>query len=71
MKQDTACNSTSTSYNPLVLLQLIEKTVLAHIEYQYPFATVYDQELSFYTFHQGSMTNPQWYELFNTKFDVS
>ena len=56
-KQDTAWNATSTSYNPLVLLQLIDKTVLAHIEDQYPFATVYGQELAFYKFYQLSMDN--------------
>ena len=71
MNQDTAWNATSTSYDPLVLIQLIEKTVLAQTEDQYPFATVYDQELTFYTFHQWSMTNPQWYERFNKKVDVS
>ena len=30
-------------YNPLALLRLIEKTVLAQTEDQYPFATIYDQ----------------------------
>ena len=70
MKQDTACNVTSTSYEPIFLIQLIEIAVLAQIEEKYPFATVYDQELTFYTFHQGSMTNPQWCECFNTKSDV-
>ena len=71
MKQDTVWNATGTSYNPLVLLQLIEKIVLAYIEKQYLFATVYYQELAFCTFHQVSMTNLQWYERFNTKVDVS
>jgi hypothetical protein len=32
---------------------------------------VYDQELSFYLFKQENMSNPQWYERFNTKVDVS
>jgi hypothetical protein len=39
-------------------------------EDQYPFATVYDQELAFYSFRQDSLSNPQWYERFNTKVDV-
>ena len=56
-KQDTAWNATSTSYNPLVLLQLIDKTVLAQTEDQYLFATVYGQELAFYKFYQCSMAN--------------
>ena len=45
--------------------------MLAQIEYQYPFATVYDQELNLYMFFQGSMSNPQFYECSNTKVDVS
>ena len=49
---------------------MIEKTILSQTEDQYPFATVYDQELSFYSFRQETMSNPQWYERFNTKVDV-
>jgi hypothetical protein len=40
------------------------------LEDQYPFATVYDQELGFYSFWQETMSNPQWYKKFNTKVDV-
>ena len=71
INQDTAWNSISTSYNPLILLKLIEKTILAQIEDQYLFATIYNQELILYNFCQDSMSNPQWYEHFNTNFDVS
>jgi hypothetical protein len=70
MKQDTEWTNVSTSYDPLNLYCLIERTVLAQTEDQYPFATVYDQELSFYSFRQDTLSNPQWYELFNTKVDV-
>jgi hypothetical protein len=70
MKQDTDWNTLSTSYDPLTLFRLIEKTVLAQTEDQYLFATVYDQELAFYSFKQESLSNPQWYERFNTKVDV-
>jgi hypothetical protein len=70
MKQDTDWNTVSTSYDPLTLYRLIEKTVLAQTEDQYPFATVYDQELAFYLFKQESLSNPQWYECFNTKVDI-
>jgi hypothetical protein len=45
MKQDTDWNTVSTSYDPLTLNQLMERTVLAQTEDQYPFATVYDHEL--------------------------
>jgi hypothetical protein len=60
----------STSYDPLTLYPLIERTVLAQTEDQYPFATVYDQELSFYSFRQETLSNTQWYERLNTKVDV-
>jgi hypothetical protein len=43
---------------------------MALSEGQYPFATVYDQELAFYSFRQESLSNPQWYKRFNTKVDV-
>ena len=43
---------------------------MAQIKDQYPFAIVYEQELSLYGFHQNALTNDQRYEKFNTKFDV-
>jgi hypothetical protein len=70
MNQDTDWNTVSISYDPLTLYRLIERTVLAQTEDQYMFATVYDQELS-YSFKQDNLSNPQWYERFNTKVDVS
>jgi hypothetical protein len=71
MKQDTDWAVVSTSYEPLTLYRLIERTILAQTEDQYPFATLYDQEFSFYSFKQETLSNPQWYEIFNTKVDVS
>jgi hypothetical protein len=71
MNQDTDWNTVSILYDPLTLYRLIERTVLAQTEDQYPFATVYDQKLSFYSFNQDNLSNPQWYERFNTKVDVS
>jgi hypothetical protein len=70
MKQDTEWTNVSTSYDPLTLYHLIERTVLAQTEDRYPFATLYDQELSFYSFRQETLSNPQWYERFNTNVDV-
>ena len=70
MKQDTEWNVVSTSYEPRTLYRLVEKTVLGQTEDQYPFATVYNQELGFYAFRQDTVSNPQWYERFNTKVDV-
>jgi hypothetical protein len=69
-KQDTDWYAASTSYNPLELYRLIKKTALVQMEDQYQFATVYDQELNFYSFQQETMSNPQWYKKFNTKVDV-
>jgi hypothetical protein len=71
MKQDMDWNTVSISYDPLTLYRLIERTVLAQTEDQYLFATVYDQELSCYLFKQDNLSNPQWYERFNNKVDVS
>ena len=71
MKQDTNWEVVSTSYNPLSLYRLIERTILAQTEDQYPFATVYDQEMGLYAFRQETVTNAQWYERFNTKVDVA
>jgi hypothetical protein len=70
MKQYREWAIVSTSYDPLTLYRLIEQTVLAKTEDKYPFATVYDQELSFYLVKQEILSNHQWYELFNTKVDV-
>ena len=45
-------------------------TVMGQTYDQYPFATVYNQELGFYASRQDNMSNPQWYERFNTKVGV-
>ena len=71
MKHDPDWKSASESYDPLTLMKLIEKTVLAQTEDQYPFATVYEQECTLYSFNQQTLSNEQWYERFNTKIDVS
>jgi hypothetical protein len=74
MKHDPDWAATNISSDPLQLMNLIEKTILAQTEdhHSYPYATVYEQELAFYHgFHQGKLTNEQWYEKFNTKVDVA
>jgi hypothetical protein len=62
MKQDMEWTNASTSYDHLTLYRLIERTVLAQTENKYPFKTVYEQELSFYSFRQETLSNPQCYE---------
>ena len=69
-KQYIEWNVVITSYDPLILYRLIENTVLEQTEDQYPFATVYNQELGFYEFRQDTLSSPQCYERFNTKVDV-
>lgn len=70
LKQDTTWDAVSKAYDPLALYRLIEKTILAQTDDQYVFATVYDQQLALYGFHQGKLTSAQYYEKFNTKVDV-
>jgi hypothetical protein len=68
MKQDTEWNTVSISCDPLTLYRLIERMVLAQTEDQYPFATVYDQELGLYAakqdpclMHSGTnASTPKW-----------
>ena len=57
MKHDPDWTTASESYDPLTLLRLIEKTILAQTEDQYPYATVYEQECALYTFTQATLTN--------------
>jgi hypothetical protein len=59
MKQDTDWAVVSTSYDPKTLYLLIERTILAQTEDQYPFATVYDQDFLFYSFKQETSSNRQ------------
>jgi hypothetical protein len=70
MKHDIDWIPASTSYNPLTLFALIEKTILAQTEDQYPYATVYEQESTLYSFSQNTLSNEQWYERFNTRINV-
>ena len=49
---------------------MIEKTFLGQTDDQYPFATVYNQELGVYTFRQDNLSKLKWYEKFNTKVNV-
>ena len=70
MKYDTDWDNGSTSYDPLHIIALINKTVLAQTEDQYTFATVYEQECSIYSFIQNTLSNEQWYERFNIKLDA-
>ena len=56
MKHDPNLDTARTSYNPLKWINLIEKTIFAQTEDQYPLATLYEQEVAFYSFHQHNLT---------------
>ena len=62
MKHDPDWIATSTSYDLLIIFKLVEKKILAQTSDQYPFATVYEQEMSLICFHHNVLTNDQWYK---------
>ena len=70
MKYDAYWDNTSMSYDPLRILALIDKTVLAQTEHQYPFGTVYEQECSINSFSQNTLIIKQCYERFIINIDV-
>ena len=70
MNQETYWTTVLQDYEPLALIDLIEKAVLAQTEDHYLFAIVYAQEISLYGFHKNILTNDHWYDRFNTKVDV-
>ena len=70
MKYDPDWYKSSTSYNPLQLLLLIDMTFLDQTKNQYPFAMFYEQECSIYSFSHNTFSNEKWYEWFSTNVDV-
>jgi hypothetical protein len=70
MKHDANWTTASESYDPLTLLRLIERTILAQTEDQHPCATVCEQESTLCSFSQNTLINEQWHKRFNTKIDV-
>ena len=71
MKQDASWSTVSTSYDPLELYKLIKRVVLKQTEDQHPFAAIHEQNLTVLNTRQGSLSNTQWYERFNTRYDVA
>jgi hypothetical protein len=70
MKHDPEWAMTTKSFDPLLLMKLIEKTILAQTDDQYPYATVYDLEVALFGIQQNELKNEQWYTKFNTRIDV-
>ena len=48
---------------------MIENNALGQTKDQYPFATVYNQDLGVYAFRQDTLSKPQLYKRFNTKVE--
>ena len=67
---DTDWYNTGESYDPLTVLNLIDKKILSQTKYQYWYATVYDQECALYGFNQHNLINEQYYSQFNTNVGV-
>ena len=64
-------STVSKSYDPLQLYSLFECVVLKQTDDQYPFAAVIEQVIALLMANQGNLTNAQWYECFNTKYEVA
>jgi hypothetical protein len=71
LKQEKSWAVVSASYKPLELYKLIESVVLKQTEDQYPVAAVWDQYSAVFNARQGSLSNTEWYERFNTKVEVA
>ena len=59
MKLDSDWDNARTSYDTIKLIELIEKNTLAQTLDQYPFTTVYEQEVEFYSYHKKNLTGDQ------------
>ena len=71
MMSDPDWETSEQSGDPPLLIIVIEKHVVSHTDNIYIFASVYKQEQILYTFHQNDITNNQWYENFDTKYDIA
>ncbi|MGL5935066.1 MAG: hypothetical protein ACRCZI_05535, partial [Cetobacterium sp.] len=71
LKQDADYSHVMDSCDPLKLRKLIEKIILSQSDDQYPYATLFEQDKILVGFHQGELTNAQFYEKFNTRVDVA
>ncbi len=67
LKQDPTWSAVSKSYDPLALYAIIKRIILKQMDDQYPFAAIHKQVLAVHSMKQGTLTNAQWYEHFNTR----
>jgi hypothetical protein len=71
LKHDPDYKTVIDSGKPLQYKSLIEKTIMAQAEDQFNCASVHDQMCHLLGFSQGTLSNDQYYERFNTRVDVS
>ncbi len=71
MAQDKNWATVSVSYKPLELYKLIKQAILKQTEDQYPVAALWEQLSNVANAKQGSLTNNEWYDCFNTKVEVA
>ncbi len=71
MKHDADYTTVTESDDPLLLMSLIEKTILAKTDDQYPHAIVYEQLKSIFDYHQNNLSHNEYYDRMNTKVDVA
>ncbi len=71
LKQDPTWSAVSKSGDPLALYAIIKRVILKQTDDQYPFAAIHEQVLAMHSTKQGTLTNAQWYERFNTRYKVA
>jgi len=72
MKQDSDWVTISTSFNPSLLLKLIEKYVLKQSDNQYRTAVLISEQLSILQFRQeDQVSNATYYDRFTTRVEVA
>ena len=71
MKCDAGWTNISMGRDPLALLDVIDRAVLAQNDDTYPFATVYDMDSGLYKFHQDQLSNTEYHEKYNTCVDIA
>ena len=70
MKQDSNYSTVIAGNNPLELISLIERTIVAQAKDECPFKTVYDLERRFYDNQQHDRTGAQCYDACITEREV-
>jgi hypothetical protein len=72
MKQDAAWQGVRDSYDPLQLLQLIEKIILKQSDFQYKITIIMEQLKLLLAYRQDDgVTNLAYYDRFKTMVDVA